>query len=242
MFLKDGVEFIDTGLLIGDTLILSDIHLGYEAALNKNGYLIPRHQFRETTQKIERIIDETMPSRIIINGDIKHEFGSINDQEWRDTLKLIDFMGKKAEVILVKGNHDRLLDTIATRRDIKVRDTYLQDDVFFVHGHELADLPDDAETIVIGHEHPAISISDGLRVERYKCYLIGTYKGRTLIVQPAFNVMTEGSDVGSERLLSPYLENGVADFEVCVVAKGEVYHFGTVQEVTEDLRTSRSSL
>ena len=44
-----------------------------------------------------------------------------------------------------------------------------------------------AKRIVIGHEHPAVSLKEGPRGEQFKCFLKGKYKGRNLIVQPSFN-------------------------------------------------------
>ena len=32
------------------------------------------------------------PEQVIINGDLKHEFGTISDQEWRDVLKIFDLI------------------------------------------------------------------------------------------------------------------------------------------------------
>ena len=42
---------------------------------------------------------------IIVNGDLKHEFGAISEQEWRNVLKLLDYLGQHCgEIILIKGN------------------------------------------------------------------------------------------------------------------------------------------
>lgn len=35
-------EVIDRALKINDTLIISDIHLGYESTLNKQGLMLPK--------------------------------------------------------------------------------------------------------------------------------------------------------------------------------------------------------
>lgn len=40
-----GAEIVDSALLIKDCLVISDIHLGYEYALNREGFMIPRFQY-----------------------------------------------------------------------------------------------------------------------------------------------------------------------------------------------------
>ena len=67
---------------------------------------------------------------IIINGDIKHEFGTISEQEWRHTLRLLDFLSRYCdEVILIKGNHDMILGPIAKKRNVKVLEYYVAEPI-----------------------------------------------------------------------------------------------------------------
>ena len=88
-------------------LIIADIHIGYEEALNKQGILVPRTSFKDIVKRFEKIIKQIgKPNKIIINGDIKHEFGTISETEWRHTLRFLDLLAKHSkEVILIKGNH-----------------------------------------------------------------------------------------------------------------------------------------
>jgi len=62
------------------TLIIGDSHMGFEEALNKQGILVPRFQFKETVIRLEKILKNVKPETIIINGDIKHVCG-----EWIDS-------------------------------------------------------------------------------------------------------------------------------------------------------------
>jgi uncharacterized protein len=212
-------------------LIISDLHIGLEESLNKEGVLVPRFQLKALIQALEEILAKAKPEKIIINGDIKHEFGTISEQEWRDTLKVIDFLGKNSkELILIKGNHDTILGPIAGKRTLKTADHLLLGDIYITHGDRLPeeDNPEfsQAKTIIIGHEHPAVSISEGARSELFKCFLLGSYKKRKLIVLPSFNFVTEGTDILREQLLSPYLTS-IRDFEIYVAAD-KAYHFGKV--------------
>jgi len=239
MKILEGIQIKDLALFIEKekTLILSDIHLGYEEALNKQGVLIPRFQFKDIMQKMEKLINETKPETIVLNGDIKHEFGHISEQEWRETLQFIDCLKKNCkQLILIKGNHDKITDIIAEKRQMKTTKNYSVNDIYITHGDFI---PKDAEfkkakTIIIGHEHPAISLREGNRSEKFKCFLKGKYKDKTLIVMPSLNPINEGTDVLQERTLSPFLDQDIKSFKVFIVAD-KVYEFGDIKKLAAKL-------
>lgn len=249
MKIHDNIQIIDLGLLLDDTLIISDVHIGFEEALNKQGILIPRFQFKEIINRLEKILKIKRIKKIIINGDVKHEFGTISEQEWRHTLRLLDFLSKYGKVILLKGNHDTILGPIARKRDIKVRDyLFLEiikkksiknlkkkyEKILIIHGDKLdnniLNLIKKTDIIIIGHEHPAVSLKEGSRVELCKCFLKGKFKGKTLIVMPSFNLVTEGTDIMKEKLLSPFLQQNLDNFEVFIV-EDKVYYFGKLKNL-----------
>ena len=190
---------------------------------------------RDRRQAVEKCI-----KTIVINGDLKHEFGEISRQEWNDCLALIDFLATKCEqIVLVKGNHDTILGPIARKRNLKGVDSYIVDNkeagkVFITHGHKLPEkaLAKNIKTIIIGHEHPAITLAEAAKTEKYKCFLKGSWKCRVLVAQPSFNLITEGTDAAKQKLLSPFLQKGVSDFEVFVVdeKKHEVLYFGKLKD------------
>jgi len=229
MNISKGIEIADLGLYLRkeNILVLADMHIGYEEALNKQGVLIPRFQFKEIIQRLEKMFRSKRFSKIIINGDIKHEFGTISEQEWRHTLRLLDFLnGYCDEVVLVKGNHDTILGPIADKRNVKVLDHLVIGDKLVIHGDKIFSKEfKGIKTVIIGHEHPAVSIKDGPRVELFKCFLKGKWKRKNLVVMPSFNLVTEGTDVMKERLLSPFLKQDLSKFEVYVVSD-KVYDFG----------------
>ncbi len=237
--LSEDIELIDLALFFPQKkiLIISDLHLGYEEALNRKGVLIPRFQFKDTLTRLKPILEQTKPETVIINGDLKHEFGMIMDQEWREILQLIDLINTYAKkIILIKGNHDVKLGPIARKRSIELVPRYEFDGYLVMHGDKI---PEDLKqlkvhTLIIGNEHPAISIGDAIRRETYKCFLIGKFgswlKKWHLIVLPSFNQVTIGTDVSKEQLLSPFLKENIKDCEVIVVDK-ELYHFGKVKSV-----------
>jgi len=240
MEIAKNLEIVDLGLYVPEKnlLIMSDIHLGYESELNRKGVLLPRFQYKEMIERIGKILLQTEPETIIITGDLKHEFGHISEQEWRDALRFIDFLHKTAKkIILIKGNHDTILGPIARKREVELVDHYLlslgKNKVYICHGDAMPDNNafSSADTVIIGHEHPAVTIEDGIRQEKYKCFLVGKWKNKSLIVLPSVNLVHEGTEVKKEKLLSPFLQGNLSNFDVYVVGGAETLHFGKLKNI-----------
>jgi len=198
MKINDNLRIVDLCLYLvkQDTLVIADTHIGFEEALNKQGVLVPRLHFKDVMDRLDKVFSKVQPKTIVINGDVKHEFGKISEQEWRDTLKLIEYLASKcSELVLVKGNHDTILGPIADKRNIKVVDSLVLDDYLIVHGDKEINADKKIKTIIMAHEHPAVSLKEDARVERFKCFLVGNYKRKDLVVMPSFNLVTEGTDV-----------------------------------------------
>lgn len=229
MEILPNIEIVDLALYLKKEkiLIIADLHIGQEEAMNKQGILIPRFQFKGIESKLKNILDKYKVNKIIINGDLKHEFGIISEQEWRNTLKILDLCLSYAPVILIKGNHDKIIGPITDKRNVQIIDYYKTDEVTILHGDKLKEIK--TKIIIIGHEHPAIIISDRIRKEKYKCFLKGKWKNKTLIVMPSFNFITEGTDVANQRLLSPFLKN-ISNFEVYVI-EDKAYNFGKIKNL-----------
>jgi len=232
-----GAEIIDLAFLIEDTLILGDLHLGYEEALNAEGIMVPRFQYQKILSRLEAIIEKTNCSRVIINGDLKHEFGRITRQEWKEISNFIGFLKDNfQEVVLIKGNHDNFTRFIAERTDLEVYDRFSIGKYLILHGDKVPDDLEDIgeETLIMGHEHPCVGLKSGERLEKIKCFLKGRFKGKNLVVMPSFNFVTEGSDILHEKALSPFLRDrtvDVNDFEVFGVENFEVLYFGRIRDI-----------
>ncbi|MBU2589917.1 MAG: metallophosphoesterase [Nanoarchaeota archaeon] len=231
MNLTNEIEIVDLTLKINNTLIISDIHIGYEEYLNQQGYLLPITQYKDTIKRLEKIFEKTGKLKtIIINGDLKHEFGNISETEWRNTLNLIDFLLEKCEkIVLIKGNHDKILEPIAEKRNIEVVDSYKLNNILILHGDKIPKEINE-EIIIIGHEHPSIGLQEDARIETFKCFLKGKWKDKQLIVMPSFNLVTEGSDILREEVLSPFLKQDLSEFEVFVIDR-KVLKFGILKDL-----------
>ena len=228
------IKIIDLALFIkkSKSLIISDLHLGYEDALKKQGVLIPKLQYKEIINRLNYIFSKLSKiNEVVFNGDLKHEFGSINRQEWKETLNILDFIRSKgAKIIVIKGNHDTILNPILKKKNIKEIKELRINNILIAHGDYI---PKKLEKfIIIGHEHPAVTLRDSAKYEKFKCFLKGKFKNSVLIVQPSFNNITEGKDVLKEKTLSPFLKD-IENFECFIVNDNthEILNFGKIKNI-----------
>jgi putative SbcD/Mre11-related phosphoesterase len=223
-----------------DTLVFADLHLGYEEELRKMGMLVPRFQYAEVINHLEKVISSVKKGgkikRAVINGDLKHEFGRISEQEWSEVVRFLSFLEKHFdETVLIRGNHDSILGPIAGRKGLSVVDRLFlgTEEIYIVHGQKI---PDDAEfkkaqVVIIAHDHPAVSLRDSARTEKVKCFLLGKWKKKTLIQMPSMCFATIGSDPMAEEALSPFLEKNRESFDAYCVEGLEVFYFGKLRNI-----------
>lgn len=177
-FINKTLYFPEHGILA-----VGDLHLGYDYMIQQSGILIPERQIEEIIKELKDIFDKLKYkkqklNKIVFIGDIKHSFA----YEWKEKdyfNKVIDFLQKnfkEEEIILIKGNHD----TIDYTYKEKLKDYYINKDIAFAHGNKffIKLFEPNIKTIVLGHIHPSIILSDKQRIkkERYKCFLAGRFK------------------------------------------------------------------
>ena len=243
MMLDENIELIDGKPLayLKDlkALVLSDLHLGYEGMMSKEGVLIPPVNLK----RIIEMVSEAMAGRdvksLIIDGDIKNEFSTVEQAEFNELYDLIMFArSKKLDMILIKGNHDNFVERYKEPFKLKV---YRQEArigrYLFFHGEEMPSAVErSAEFLVMGHEHPAVGIYDSIgKQEKLKCFLYGKYKRRRLLILPAANFFAGGTAVNIEpkgNLLAPIFERVDVDkMHAIVLGYGSTIDFGTVKEL-----------
>lgn len=200
-----------------DMLTVSDLHLGLERSVTFEGGYVPQFQLNELKNDIEHAENSTGASRILLNGDLKHEFKYTRFSEKKEIEEFLEFLKDLFdEIIVVKGNHDTFLEEVVKGDSVRLRENHLEDGVLFIHGHTALSKedPDEYDTIVIGHEHPALELKDEIGVtEKVDCFLYGeTKSGKNIVVLPAFSKISGGSKVNNlpqNQLLSPVLRNEV---------------------------------
>jgi len=197
-------------------LIISDLHLGLESLMADSGVYMPKFQLEEMKKDLKDISSERDFEKLIVCGDIKHEFSETSYQEKVEVEEFIEFSQTLVKnIYLVKGNHDNyLIYTIQNYDDVELKESFVFEGVNFVHGHDKIESMNglNIECVIIGHEHPALSLTDEVGVrEKIRCFLFGEMRnGKKLIVLPAFSALAEGSQINQVReedLLSPVLKD-----------------------------------
>jgi putative SbcD/Mre11-related phosphoesterase len=216
--------------------MISDIHIGYEESLNRQGVLIPRNSYNDLILRLEKALEKikkkNVIEKIIVNGDLIHEFGKVSKQEKELVNKFIKFLSDYGSVVLIEGNHDKALKYFVNE-NVKINSQLILGKILIAHGDKLPfkELLKNIKTIIIGHEHPAVAVTSGSRIEKYKCFLKGKYESRDLIVTPSCNLFIEGTDVLREKMLSPFLKkNNVLNFGVYIV-EDKIYDFGKLKNL-----------
>lgn len=226
-------------------LALADVHLGFEEALHRDGTLVPRGHLTTIQTRLQQTADtlgispERPWARILVNGDLRHGFGPFTSGERTHIRGFLDRLSELAETVtLIQGNHDGNLNVLTSQfQNVNVAATCQIGGMLFLHGDaEPAEIPPDVDTLVIGHDHPAVRLRDPVtgRMELFKCFLTGVYEGRRLIVVPSFNPWTAGSDLTQEEPLSPLLNRiDLASMAVYLISdEREIFPFGKLGRLT----------
>ena len=235
----EGMEMIGLGLYLSTekTLIVADLHLGYEAAQNKQGILLPRVNSKEIKKEFHKIFRKTgQLKRVVVAGDLKHEFGNMEFTEWREVLDLLAFIREHCdEVVLVQGNHDKLLGPLNDWSKLTILKEGLplrKGEVFILHGHQIPEKNlyfKKAKALVIAHDHPVVALQEEGRKEKFKAFLKGKWKDKIVIALPSMVQLTQGTDMLREETLSPFLEN-LEQFEAWLI-EDKPYYFGKVSHL-----------
>jgi len=152
------------------TLVVADLHIGWEAALSQRGIHVPT-QAPKLLRKLKDLLLIHKPERLLILGDVKHTVATAEMSEWQD---IPDFFNRLKEQIrricVVRGNHDGNLEPLLPE-DVTIlpaTGTALGE-VGLFHGHRW---PSPAllkcKTLIMGHVHPVVAFRDpsGFRITR----------------------------------------------------------------------------
>jgi uncharacterized protein len=237
IFIDKTVFFPTLGILA-----VGDLHLGYELMLRQSGVGLPESQIDEIIDDLKKTFVKIKESnfqvkKIIFLGDIKHYFG-FEYKERRIFDEILDFLKNYFEdknIILIKGNHDKM-----DYSGKKMKNYLIKDGICFIHGHmafpEIYDK--EVKTIVMGHLHPSVIISDKANVkrEKFKCFLIGEFHDKKVIILPSFFEIIEGTSVNDYRedyqsYFSILTKDVVMNSEIFVIGKDEIYDFGKIKNL-----------
>ncbi|MCS7145598.1 MAG: metallophosphoesterase [Nitrososphaerota archaeon] len=243
------MEFVgDDAALILETggkrlLLISDIHLGYEAELAREGIYFP-NQLPNILERISKLLERHSVDTLVLLGDVKHRVAGVSWRESRQVTELLKVLSKRVgEIIITPGNHDAgVLSLAEGMAEVVSGRGLIVGDAWMLHGHcwpppQAAE----AKLMVIGHTHPTVSFARGPGSRRKIFLAMKTSRGRVakmlsakagvgageakvsrggfvrLLIMPHFNNALQGVElsqlVSGGRGVSPLLRSGLFKLE-----------------------------
>lgn len=240
-----GVEILPGGaarLTEENVLVVADLHLGVEAALEYEGLSLPRVQTKKIEEYLASIILSGSPSMIIVAGDLKHNFSRNLRQEWEDVRRFVKALSAESKLQVVKGNHDNYLGLIVREFEVPLKTEISISGVRVLHGHK-GEL--DGRMTIMGHIHPSLRLRDSVGASvKDRCFLYN--QKRRVLVLPALSLAAYGTDVVSQQSsdsISPLLsDTGLSDFEPIMFSGTKPLRFPKVRELRRERELRLSSV
>lgn len=196
----------DRAVLLDETLVLADLHLGREQSSNLE---LSVGSERAIRNRLDQLVTTYAVEEVVIAGDLLDAFDSLAPAVATAFERIHECLREHGcQLVVTSGNHDVLLEAVwdgPTQAEYELGDGR----TVVLHGHELPET--DAARYVIGHDHPAIEIEGRKRA----CYLRGggAFRGADVIVLPAFNELVPGVTINgmvSSDFHSPMIANADA--------------------------------
>ena len=191
-------------------LVVADLHLGCAWAHRHGGNLVPLSPIAEERERLRILVDSYGPEKIVLLGDIVHRAIPVPALK-EELCAVVGELGARAELILIAGNHDRRLRPLLAECGLStpLLEEFQLGDFLLTHGDSGAaenallrrkEARAKGARILIGHEHPAVCVSDGVATSvKCPCFLVG----EEVLILPAFSGWAAGGNTAG-RFLSPY--------------------------------------
>jgi uncharacterized protein len=202
-------------------LAVADLHLGYAWVHRSSGQLLPLSAPNDSLARLQALQGAYEPNEIVFLGDIVHRAVALEaiEQELRT---IVTTLAPGSTLTFLSGNHDRHLARLLQRwkLPIQLRPWCDVGPHRLLHGDAAgADLivqQRDGGRIFMGHEHPAVTIGDGVTTsQKCPCFLVSD----KLVVLPAFSRWAAGTNVRAYPLMSALAR--AAKFQRAVAICGE---------------------
>ncbi len=210
------------------TLVLADIHLGYEAGLRRRGVVVPS-QTRGLLDRLLAAVERERPDRLVVLGDVKHTVPGASGQERAELPGFFRELRERVPVEVVPGNHDgRLADLLGNGVPVAPMTGQVVDGVAYMHGHTWP-TPSilRSRVLVLGHDHLVVELRDEVGGRQRERVWIRTRldperlpprlrpharRKMEVILAPAYNGILGGVPVnGGGGFMGPLLRCGAVD-------------------------------
>ncbi|MEM2865237.1 MAG: hypothetical protein QW569_05365 [Candidatus Bathyarchaeia archaeon] len=225
------------------TLVIADLHIGWEVSLSQQGIHIPS-QVGRLTSKVLRAVELSGAEELLILGDVKHTVAKAELEEWRDVpLFFEEALTMVESISIIPGNHDGNLEGLLPA-DVKLLPSTgtSMDGVALFHGHSLPSpkILKGCSRLVMGHMHPVVALRDKMGFKtlqqvwvRTRCEtekLLGILRRRyrslddlkldewiSCTILPSFNDLLGGRAVNSEggdgEYMGPLMRSGAVNLD-----------------------------
>lgn len=215
-------------LSFGKSVCVADLHIGYEVALREKGVRLGS-SLERMKEELFALLLETGAERLILLGDVKHSIPNPEREELMELRNFFSTLAEKAELVVVKGNHDGNIEALAREAKVFASAGTVVDGVGLFHGNAWP-APEvvEQEWAVLGHSHPCVEVEDaeGRRMER--AWVVGKADAKKLcgkypkanhklrlVLMPAFNPLLGGCPLnkGAKKgMPGPFLARGMFKF------------------------------
>lgn len=197
--------FRGRGVLIDETLVISDLHYGYTS--DGNGGM--DSEYSTLNENILSLTREHEIDTLVVAGDIFHSFSNVP----RDAQDFLTSLAQElhldgVSIIVTEGNHDRIspetIPHVQSVSEYKIPET----ETVVLHGHEKP--TETAEMYIVGHLHPMVTIQG----QKWPAYLYAedAYNDTDVLVLPAFSPLVKGTSIDAHHttgLTMPVLTEGI---------------------------------
>jgi uncharacterized protein len=194
-------------------LAVADLHLGYAWASRREGHLLPVSGQDETINRLAELQRDYQPKVLAVLGDIVQRALPI-PQLREEFDRLFASLSPETTLALIQGNHDQNLGLLmeSWKFPVQLLDQYSAEHHLLVHGDGDATasaswkkaVKAKGARILMGHEHPATVIGDGVASwAKCPCFLVS----EKVIILPAFSTWAAGTIFPRYPFMSPLAQS-----------------------------------
>ncbi|MBZ9627037.1 ligase-associated DNA damage response endonuclease PdeM [Psychroflexus sp. CAK1W] len=161
-----------------NSVLIADVHFGKIDHFRKNGSALPAQVGLENFRKLNQILDEFEPDKLIFLGDLFH---STQNKDWERFTAWVKL--QKVKMTLIIGNHDIIPQYCFEDLGIEVLPQLTYEALFLTH-HPLEK---EGFFNICGHLHPGYRLrGEGRQQLKLSCF----YRKKQQLILPAFGTFT----------------------------------------------------